>query len=238
MNESQERLLSISKRLNFLTRTLARKFQYGDNKKHVKTLKKIMKNNKTSLRKNVTRKIKRLKNILKSTKQVNPCLLAALAEQERCILNEGNLGDTTIKMFDAACSPNSVQNVIQTWNPDPTSHYYLYKDDPDYEEKKRKRDEGEGIGWFSTINGCGQTVENKLLDTSTLKDKRSEENERKRRTKLSEQQRQIEDQQLADFYRKYESEQNIVIGGKSRKKKKKTRRKENKYKRKKRKTRR
>ena len=205
-----------------------------------------MKNNKPNLRENVRRKIKRLKNILKSTRQVSPCLLAALAEQERCILNDGNLGNTTVNIFDAACTPNSVQNVIQNWNPDPTTHYDLYERPT---KKKRKRDEGEGIGWYSTISGCGQTVHNKLLDTSSLKDRRSEEKERKRRTKLSDEQRQIEDQQLAEFYRKYEqnknqsderyeTEQEIVIGGKSKKKKKKTRRKKNKRKKKKKKTRR
>ena len=252
MNENQEMLLNISKRLNFITRTLINKYHKFGNKHHVKELEKVMKNNKPNLRENVRRKIKRLKNILKSTRQVNPCLLAALAEQERCILNEGNLGNTTVKIFDAACTPNSVQNVIQNWNPDPTTHYDLYESDPDYEEKKRKRDEGEGIGWYSTISGCGQTVHNKLLDTSSLKDRRSEEKERERRAKLSDEQRQIEDQQLAEFYRKYEqnknksdeqnknksderyeTEQEIVIGGKSKKKKKKTRRKKNKRKKKK-----
>ena len=200
-------------------------------------LTKTMKKNKKSLRKNVSRKIKRLKNILKSTKQVNPCLISALAEQEKCILSEGNVGKSINKVLDMACTDKTVQDVIRNWNPDPTTHYDLFESDPDYEIKKKQREEGEGVGWFSTINGCGQSIENSLLDVSTLKDKRNNEKEKKRRAKLSPEQREAEDKVLQEFYRKHEidnsnidnqnnetlvAEKEIILGGK---KKRKTRRK-------------
>ena len=242
--DQDSKILNLAKNINNVTRKLLRTYDRQSNKKHVKAIKEVIKKNKTSLRKNVTRKIKRLKNMLKSTKDVSPCLLAALAEQEKCILNEGHIDKGIVSVFDHICSGNSVQNVIQKWNPDPSTHYYLYEDDPEYEEKKRKREEGEGIGWYSTINGCGQSVENKLLETSTLKDKRNEEKEKKRRSKLTVEERQLEDQRLLEFKKKYEEQQNlsklknkyeavesIVIGGKYKKrqrkksKKRKTRRK-------------
>ena len=231
-----EKTYAIANSFSNLSRYLigrnAKKSKFKNAQKPINKIKKIMNNNKISLRKNVKRKIKRLENIAKSTAQISPCLIGALAAQEKCILNNGNAGSNTNYLFDKVCSQDSVQKVIQNWNPDPTTKEYLYENDPNYEIKKKQRDEGKRVGWYSGINGCGQTIANKLLEVSTEKDNKSQIKEKKRRFLLTDEQRNIEDKQLADFYRKYENnqdktaeKQNILIGGKYRKKKKKKTRK-------------
>jgi len=231
-----EKQYAIANSFNNITRYLigrnAKKSKFKNSHTPIKKIKNIMNKNKISLRKNVKQKIKRLENIAKSAAQISPCLIGALAAQEKCILNNGNTGSNTNYLFDKVCSQDSVQKVIQNWNPDPTTKEYLYENDPNYEIKKKQRDEGKGVGWYSSINGCGKTIENKLLEVSTEKDNKSQLKEKKRRFLLTDEQRKTEDKQLADFYRKYENnqdkaneQQNILIGGKYRKKKKKRTRK-------------
>ena len=108
-----------------------------EEKRHIKTLDKSMRNRKTSNKEYLKRKLKKLQNIGKSLQKAQPCLLTALAEQEKCILNKGRAPNAT-KIFDTVCSSNSVQNVIQNWNPNPEIHYDIYPSDPDYEKKKKK----------------------------------------------------------------------------------------------------
>ena len=229
-----EKQYAIANSVNNISRYLigrnAKKSKFKNTHTPIKKIKNIMNKNKISLRKNVKRKIKRLENIAKSAAQISPCLIGALAAQEKCILNNGNTGSNTNYLFDKVCSQDSVQKVIQNWNPDPTTKEYLYENDPNYKIKKKQRDEGKRVGWYSSINGCGQTIENKLLEVSTEKDNKSQLKEKKRRFLLTDEQRKTEDKQLADFYRKYENnqdkaneQQNILIGGKYRKTKKKTR---------------
>ena len=108
--------------------------------------------------------------------------------------------------------------------------------------KKKQRDEGRGVGWHSTISGCGQTIHNELLNASSMKDNRNNEREKKRRAKLTPEQRAEEDEKLQKFMDEYFSdkliaEKEITLGGRRKNKKiKKKTRKRKRRKRKKKKT--
>ena len=243
MNDSTS--LKVVKGLNTIARNLVRRSERrsaNQNHHHVDNLTKTMKQNKIGLRENVTRKIKRLKNIVKSGKQISPCLLGALTLQEKCIVSEGKINKKTANYFDNICTESAIQKVIENWNPDPSTKHNLYEDDPDYYAKKKQRDEGRGVGWLSTINGCGQTIHNELLNASSIKDNRNNEREQKRRAKLTPEQRAAEDEKLQKFMDEYFSdkliaEEEIILGGRRKKKKiKKKTRKRKRRKRKKKKT--
>ena len=220
------KVLSKFKTLNNIGKWAAKRAKLTVDKKeektHLKTLDNAMRSRKTSNKEYLKRKLKKLQNIGKSLQKAQPCLLTALAEQEKCILNEGKTPNAT-KIFDNVCSSNSIQDVIQNWNPNPEIHYDIYPDDPDYEKKKKQQDEA--FRWYSTISGCGQTIENSLIDASTLKDERS-------RKKYG----TTNDSKENKYSGEYEAEQVISIGGKKRKRK--TRRRKRKTRRRKRKTRR
>ena len=225
-----------------IARNLVKRSERRQAKKHnnhIDDLTTTMKRNKIGLRENVTRKIKRLKNIVKSGKQISPCLLGALTLQEKCIVSQGRVNKKTANYFDNICTETAIQKVIENWNPDPTTKYDLYESDPDYYAKKKQRDEGRGVGWHSTISGCGQTIHNELLNASSMKDNRNNEREKKRRAKLTPEQRAAEDEKLQKFMDEYFSdklisEEEIVIGGrKNYKKKRKTRKKKRRKRRKK-----
>ena len=179
--------------------------------KHIATINESIKKNKLSKRKYVKRKLKKMKNMFKAASKVSPCLLTALAEQEKCIINEGNIPHAR-KIFDSVCSSNQIQKVIQNWNQEPENNYFLSETDPDYEAKKKKKDEY--FTWFSSINGCGQNVHNNLLDASTLKDKRSMERYLKSQ-KNKPSQSPYESQSLNNNVDsdKYESKEEMTFGG-------------------------
>ena len=236
--------IKLVKGLNMIAKNLVKRNERNSANKHhhhVDNLTKTMKRNKIGLRENVTRKIKRLKNIVKSGKQISPCLLGALTLQEKCIISKGRVNKKTANYFDNICTESAIQKVIENWNPDPTTKYYLYESDPDYDAKKKQRDEGRGVGWHSTINGCGQTIHNELLNASSIKDNRNNEREQKRRAKLTPEQRAAEDEKLQKFMDEYFSdklisEEEIVIGGRKKKKRKTRKKRRRKKKRKNKKT--
>lgn len=206
-------IMSLTKKLSNISKSILRKKGMTNDspikEKHIETINESMKKHKISKRKNLSRKLKKMKNMLKETAKVSPCLLTALAEQEKCIINEGRIPHSK-KIFDTVCSQNGIQKVIQNWNPHPENNYFLSESDPDYREKKKKKDEY--FTWFSTINGCGQTVHNNLLGASTLKDERM----RKKYESFY-----VNKENNLNLNDKYEAETEIILGGKKNKTKKK-----------------
>ena len=96
MNDSAN--VKLIKGLNMIARNLVKRSERRSSNRHhhhVDNLTKTMKRNKIGLRENVTRKIKRLKNIVKSGKQISPCLLGALTLQEKCIISQGRVNKKT-----------------------------------------------------------------------------------------------------------------------------------------------
>ena len=207
----RNQVMSMTGKLNSVAKSFLRKKGLTTDspikQKHIATINESMKKNKLSKRKYVKRKLKKMKNMFKAASKVSPCLLTALAEQEKCILNKGNIPHAR-KIFDAVCSSNQIQKVIQNWNPEPENNYFLSETDPDYEAKKKKKDEY--FTWSSDINGCGQTIHNNLLDASSLKDKRSMEQYLKSQKNNPS---QSEPQSLNNNTDEYESVEEMTFGG-------------------------
>ena len=215
----RDNIMSLTKKLSNISKSILRKKGMTTDspikEKHIETINASMKKHKVSKRKNLSRKLKKMKNMLKATSKVSPCLLTALAEQEKCIINEGRIPHSK-KIFDTVCSQNGIQKVIQNWNPHPENNYFLSESDPDYDEKKKKKDEY--FTWYSTISGCGQTVHNNLLEASTLKDERMRKKYEHFYTNKENKENKENNLNLND---KYEAETEIILGGKKNKTKKK-----------------
>ena len=98
-------IMSLTKRLTNVTKSILRKKGMTDSpikQKHIETINESMKKHKISKRKYLSRKLKKMKNMLKETSKVSPCLLTALAEQENVLLIKEEY--PIQKIFDTVCS--------------------------------------------------------------------------------------------------------------------------------------
>ena len=101
----------------------------------------------------IYRKLKKMKNMLKETLKVSPCLLTALAEQENVLLIKEKY---PIKKNISYCMFSKWNTkVIQNWKPHPEINYYLWK----WSGLRWKKKKEEYFIIF-TINVRGQTAHN------------------------------------------------------------------------------
>ena len=113
----RDNIMSLTKKLSNISKSILRKKGMTTDspikEKHIETINESMKKHKVSKRKNLSRKLKKMKNMLKETSKVSPCLLTALAEQEKCIINEGRIPHSK-KIFDKI--PNLKPPLINSLN--------------------------------------------------------------------------------------------------------------------------